>query len=241
MGAKYNMTKNQSQQNLLERISSDILCGEFGPRERLVESDIMKKYKATRNAVRNVFRELQMHKLLVHQPNRGVTVAQVTEKDAIDLYKVRALLESCAAYQIVTKVTAAQLEDLRGLQQEFIAAVLKRDLRNISQANHGFHEKIFQSLENGVLFDFIMDLRTRSNLLLYHIRRRPGKFEESIQDHEDLLIALENRNPEDFIKVNSRHVMGSLHAYLDKPLAALGLENVAQGFFSPKDLLELLS
>ncbi|MCX5820070.1 MAG: GntR family transcriptional regulator [Deltaproteobacteria bacterium] len=235
------MTKNQSQQDLLEKITNDILCGEFGPRERLVESDIMKKYMATRNAVRSVFKELQMHKLLVHQPNRGVTVVRLTEKDAIDLYKVRALLESSAAYQIVAGMTETRLEDLRGLQQEFIAAVLKRDLRNISQANHSFHEKIFQSVENRVLFDFIMDLRTRSNLLLYHIRRHPGKFEESIQDHDHLLVALTNRNPEDFIKVNSRHVMGSLHAYLAKPLAPLGLEKVAQGSFSPPDLLELLS
>lgn len=235
------MAKSQSQQELLEKITSDILCGEFGPRERLVESDIMEKYSATRNAVRNVFKELQMHKLLVHQPNRGVTVVQVTEKDAIDLYKVRALLESCAAYQITAKISATQLEDLKSLQKEFIAAVLKRDLRSISQANHGFHEKIFQSLDNRILHDFIMDLRTRSNLLLYHIRRRPGKFEESIQDHEGLLIALTNRNPEDFIHVNSRHVMSSLHAYVDKPLATLGLENVARGFFSPKDLLQLLS
>ena len=86
-----------------------------------------------------------------------------------------------------------------------------------------------------------MDLRTRSNLLLYHIRKRPGKFEESMKDHEDILIALEKKKPEDFIKVNSRHIMGSLQAYVYKPLTEFGLENVAQGSFSPKDLIELLS
>ncbi len=235
------MIKNQSHQNLLEKITNDILCGEFGPRERLVEADIMKQYSATRNAVRNVFKELQTHKLLVHTPNRGVMVAQVTEKDAINLYKVRALLESCAAYQIVESMTEPLLDELKGLQKDFIAAVLTGELREISQANHHFHETIFQCLDNKVLFDFIMELRTRSNLLLNHIRRRPGKFEESMKDHEDLLIALENRNTEDFIKINSRHVMGSLHAYVCKPLAAFGLENVAQGFFSPKDLIEILS
>lgn len=241
MDKNYKLKKTQSYQYLLEKITDDILCGEFNPRERLVESDIMKKYNATRNAVRNAFKELQTHKLLVHYPNRGVTVAQVTEKDALDLYKTRTLLESCAAYQIVSNMTAPRLEALKELQQAFIGAVLKADLREISQSNHCFHEKIFQTLDNRVLFDFIMDLRTRSNLLLYHIRKRPGKFEESMKDHEDILIALEKKKPEDFIKVNSRHIMGSLQAYVYKPLTEFGLENVAQGSFSPKDLIELLS
>ena len=222
-------------------MANDILCGEYKPRERLVESDLMEKYGATRNAVRNAFKALQAQKLIVHQPNRGVAVAEVTEKDAVDLYRVRVLLESYAAHQVMAKLAERQLNDLKILQKQFITAAENHDFLTMSQTNNSFHEMTFKASGNQVVSGLIEELRTRSNLLLYHIWRRPGQFGKSIKDHEDLLAALQKRDLAAFIKVNSRHVLASVSDYIGKPLDDLGLKNIADESYDLKDLLQMLA
>lgn len=235
------MTNSTAQQKLLEQITDDILCGNFKPRERLVESDLMEKYGATRNAVRNAFKELQALKLVIHQLNCGVAVAEVTEKDAMNLYKVRVLLESYAAHQVMVNLTDPLLEELKSLHKKFIDSVDGHDFRTMSRSNVNFHERIYQISQNQVIKDLIRDLRTRSNLLLYQIWRNSGQLDTSMRDHEGLLAALKRRDIEAFIRINSKHILASLQHYLGKTIAEMGFENLVSRSFNTKDLIEILA
>lgn len=235
------MTNSKVQQKLLEQITDDILCGNFKPRERLVESDLMKKYGAARNAVRNAFKELQALKLVVHQLNCGVAVAEVTEKDAMNLYKVRVLLESYAAQRVMVNLTEPLLDDLKSLHEKFIGFVNEHDFRTMSRSNVIFHERIYQISHNQVIEGLIRDLRTRSNLLLYQIWRNSGQLYASMQDHEKLLTALKRRDLDAFIRINSKHILASLKYYLDKSIVEMGFEKMMNGSFNTKNLIEILA
>ncbi|HTO28029.1 MAG TPA: GntR family transcriptional regulator, partial [Devosia sp.] len=51
-----------------------IISGQYRPRERLVEDEIIARTGATRHAVRRAFDELERLGLAVRQPNKGVQV-----------------------------------------------------------------------------------------------------------------------------------------------------------------------
>jgi DNA-binding GntR family transcriptional regulator len=235
------MNETDNRDDLITRLEYDILSCRFTPRQRLVESELMKRYGVTRNSLRNAFKELQAKKLIVHSPNRGVAVAEVTEKESKDLYKTRVLLESYAAFQIMTHLTAAQWKEIELYHKHFITAVEQNDFRRMSEANNRFHERTFQSSGNLVVSGLISELRTRANLLLYHIWRYPGQLERSIRDHRALLSALADRDRETFIRVNARHVLASLEGYTGKSIQELGLERMEAGSFEAGELFSILS
>ena len=235
------MTELKAQENLIEQIRNDILCGNFMPRERLVESDLMKKYGATRNAIRKAFQELQAQKMVIHKLNCGVTVAEVKEKDAMELYRVRVLLEAYAAQRIMANLNESLLKDLRKLQNKFVASVNGDDFKTTAQANISFHESIFQVANNPVITGLIMELRNRSNLLLYLIWRNPNQFDKSIQDHEEMLATLQDRDLDGFVKINSKHIMASLQGYIGKSLKQMGFDNIESGSYNINSLIEVLA
>ena len=235
------MTVFKAQINITEQIRNDILCGNFMPRERLVESDLMKEYGVTRNAVRKAFQELQAQKLVVHKLNCGVTVAEVKEKEAMELYRIRVLLEAYAAQQVMANLTESLLKDLRRLQDKFVASVGNDDFKTTAQANISFHESIFQVSNNPVMTSLVMELRSRSNLLLYLIWRNPHQFDKSIQEHEEMLRSLQDRDLDGFVKINSKHILASLQGYIGKSLKEVGFADIESGSYNINNLIELLA
>ena len=211
------VNKRDEFTDLLERAEIDILTGVLKPRQRLVESDLINKYGATRNAIRNVLKELQSKKLVVHYPNRGVVVADITEKEAVELYRVRVLLESYAAPQLIEKITEEDLHILRSIQSNFIQSVKEHDFKRMAATNSMFHESTFGISSNQVLIEFISHLRTRTHLVLYHSWRHSGQLQKSSREHEELLTALEKKDLPLFIRINTGHVLASIRSYLGKP------------------------
>src|SRR5262245_48289041 len=66
--------------------------GSLKPGERLVEKDLCRELNVSRTSLREAFRELESEGILVNHP-RGMVVAQVTDHEASNIYKVRAALE----------------------------------------------------------------------------------------------------------------------------------------------------
>ena len=89
--------KTTSFQDTLEGIEFDILSGFYGPRERLVESELMKSYRTSRGTIRRALKELQFKHMVKHFPNRGAVVSDLSFEEAEDLYATRLLLEGHAA------------------------------------------------------------------------------------------------------------------------------------------------
>ena len=59
-------------------ISSQVF---FRPRERLIENDHMQSYDISKAMVRKIFKELQFKQLANYQKNRGVIVAEPSQKE----------------------------------------------------------------------------------------------------------------------------------------------------------------
>ena len=97
---------------VLEQLEFDILSGVFRPRERLVESDLLHRYQATRGTIRKILKELEYKQLVRHFPNRGATVAEPTKKEMEDIYNTRILLESYAIDHLPTPLEKSVLTQI---------------------------------------------------------------------------------------------------------------------------------
>src|SRR5471030_2241973 len=69
-----------------------IEIGELKPGARLVEKDLCKKLGVSRTSLREALREVQAEKLVTTVP-RGLVVAEISDEEAANIYRVRAALE----------------------------------------------------------------------------------------------------------------------------------------------------
>lgn len=122
------------------RIRQQLINGELRAGQRLSEAALSQQLDISRNTLREVFRILIKEGLLLHEPNRGVSVVVPSIADIIDIYRVRRIIEC----QAVAKAWPLHPAHKR-MQQAIEAAVAARDARdwlNVGSANMAFHAAI---------------------------------------------------------------------------------------------------
>src|SRR5580704_4567884 len=91
------------------RLRQAIVDGRFFPNERLVEEDLVRRFGGTRAAVRLALAVLEQQGLVVRERHRGARVRLVTEREAIEIIEIRAMLEALAARHAALRATDADL------------------------------------------------------------------------------------------------------------------------------------
>ncbi len=199
---------------VLEQLEFDILSGVFRPRERLVESDLLKRYQATRGTIRKILKELEFKQLVRHFPNRGATVAEPTSKEMEDIYKTRILLESYAVDNLPTPLDKSVLAQIATQCNAFADAVAQKDFRRVVAANRLFHHTIFEQCGNLLVLELIDQLRTRSHFWQHYIVGQPDRINRTISEHQTMLSYLEQGDMEALKQVNQTHLTWGFKDYM---------------------------
>lgn len=121
-------------------IRQQLINGQLRAGQRLSEAALSQQLDISRNTLREVFRILIKEGLLLHEPNRGVSVVVPSIADIIDIYRVRRIIEC----QAVAKAWPLHPAHKR-MQEAIDRAVAARDARdwmNVGSANMAFHAAI---------------------------------------------------------------------------------------------------
>jgi DNA-binding GntR family transcriptional regulator len=121
-----------------DRLTAAIVGGELPPGSPLVEADLCAMIGVSRTTVREGLRLLVAEGLAVYRPHRGCAVASLSEADAIDIYRVRRLLETEGVRQAAT-VPTRTLEELAAAVEALDTAAAARDWLGSVEADMRFH------------------------------------------------------------------------------------------------------
>ena len=125
-----------------------IIEGEFRPGERIIEQRVAANLGLSRTPVREAVRMLAADGLVIATRHRGAIVRPLERVDVLDLYELRARLESYAAELASSRAQEADLAEIDAGISDFTAAMGRRDLdvldktRLYSQANRRVHTAI---------------------------------------------------------------------------------------------------
>ena len=100
------------------RLRSAIVQGRFRVGERLVERQLCEMFGVSRPSLREALRQLEAEELVTLVPNRGPAVADVTPKEAHEIYELRATMEGLAARLFVRHASDADIVELRNAFRE---------------------------------------------------------------------------------------------------------------------------
>lgn len=172
-------------------ITGLIRTGMFAGGKPLRESSIAEMIGTSRTPVREALRRLAAEGTVEYEPNRGATLAQLSESDIEDIFTVRALLESEAARLAALRATpehVARLEDL------YDRMATESDLDAVSVLNTEFHGVILEAAASPIVRDSVGMVTKRSIVRQTFGLYSPEQHKRSQQQHRDLVDAIRTGN-----------------------------------------------
>ncbi len=196
-----------------KEIEEAILSGQFKPRERLIEMDLIDQFGISRTVIREAFKRLEAKGLIRVTPYRGAVVADLTVDEIEEIYFVRIRLERIAAQLVLVNITPAEIRQIKKLARE-VEDHLRQKTHQMIEKDSDFHRTIFKACQNRHLYNIIDYLRTKAHIVRYNAWSLPHRIEQSIAEHREMVKAIENRNLAQFEELIVKHHTFSKNSYL---------------------------
>ena len=206
-------TASVSSALVLRKLENAILSGQFKPRERLVERDLLAYFDVSRTVIREVLKMLEAKGLVQITPYRGAVVMDLTADEVEEIYFLRQKLEEIAARLVVDNITRMGIQRLKGLCQELEKHLSQRTDQMIEKDNE-FHRALYQASGNSYLNEMIDHLGTKVYMVKFNAWSLPNRIEQSILEHKAMIASLERRDAETFEKLVVDHLLFSKNSYM---------------------------
>jgi len=211
------LLRSRSMSSVLQdEIEQRILTGALQPGERVNENALAAELGVSRGPIREACRGLVESGLLTVIVNRGVFVREVSRKDAIDVYNVRASLMRLAGETLAERISAEQLAVLRDLVERMDEAEAADDFDSFYALNRDFHTRIVDYAENDRLRSISDGLVKELHLYRHRSILQGGGLRVSNREHKQILTALEARDAdragaalEDHIKAGKQRFLAA--------------------------------
>lgn len=175
-----------------EQLRQRIFQRELEPGSWIDELKIAEEFGISRTPLREALKVLAAEGLVTMKPRRGSYVTEVSETDLKDVYHLLSLLESDAAGVVAAEATAAQLAELQALHTELEEAV--DDAERFFAVNERFHMALLTVANNRWRNQVVEDLRKVMKLNRHQSLFKTGRIHDSLQEHRDILQALQQRD-----------------------------------------------
>jgi len=191
-----------------------IVTGALRPGDRIDLDAITAEFATSRTPVREALLELSFEGLVRVAPRSGITVIGIDSTDVLDSFTILGVLTGQAAAWAAERMPAEDIVRLRRLADE-VEALSGDDA--IGEANWRFHQEIHRAAHSPRLLAQIRQavrLVPTNFLTLF-----PEHEKHSLDEHAQLLDALEARDAAAARRIAERHVLDagrSLADWLDQ-------------------------
>lgn len=189
----------------VEALRDAILRGEIKPGERLNVDDLSRQLNMSRTPIREAVRILEAEGLIVNEPHRQVTVADLSAEEAQEVYLLRAHLEGLAVQWATERINDEQIEELESLLEKMYQAYRDNDYDACRRYHADWHHCLHRASGAKLLRDFILRLWVRFPWdAIWEI---PGRVEISLEEHRRILEAVKERDAEKAGELMRRHIL----------------------------------
>lgn len=188
----------------------DAICdGSLEPGQRLVEGDLAARLGTSRLPVHQALKQLQKEGFLTLPGKRGLSVAAIDARTAIEVYELRAALDTAAAISAAQNAQPADRARGQAIIRAGRAAVADGDLRAMATADFNFHDFIYQLGANRLI-------SAAAHMNWHHVRRsilllagRPVRLGPFWDEHDGILQAIIAGDATAAAQLAQQHAIGS--------------------------------
>jgi len=205
------------EQAAYEALRSAITEGRFAEGEPLVGSRIATELGVSRITVANAFKRLSAEGFIKLVPHKEAIVAPLDREDIRQIYLIRAELEALSARESATRVTIADIAELRRINRdlELAESVTEPDMRQLRGIDIGFHRYLRRISGMPMLISTLDNLADQGEG--YRARLLDTRFLviPTADRHEPIIASLEHHDSHLAAEAMREHVFQGLDAFME--------------------------
>ena len=194
-----------------KQIEEFILDGVLRTEDKITERDMAVRLGMSRAPVREAIRELINAGLLEQISARQIVVRQLLFTEIEEIFDIRAMLEGKAAALAAGNRQSGQLKQLQSLFERMILVADSQDYPTYFDLNIQFHKLIHQIANAPRLLSLIDQIMRESLLLRSRSLVNEDHIQNSINEHNQILISLESGDSELAELLMIRHVQNGFN------------------------------
>ena len=193
-------------QQAVEILRSAIITGEYEPGERLIEATLSTELGTSRGPVREALRQLENEGLVMSTPYRGAVVIGISDEEVQEvLIPIRLTLERYSFAHALDRMTDADFAELGKQVWLMEQAAAADDLPRHVESDLRFHDIVISSSGQTHTVQIWRSIWPRIRAYFYRYGRS-SDLVAMVQEHRDLLAALQSRDQAVVLKQLERHI-----------------------------------
>jgi DNA-binding GntR family transcriptional regulator len=193
-------------QQVVEILRSAIIMGTYEPGERLIEATLSTELGTSRGPVREALRQLENEGLVMSFPYRGAVVLGVSDDEVQEvLIPIRLTLERYSFLHALETMTDDDFAELGKQVWLMEQAANADDLARHVEADLRFHEIVIAASGQTHTVQIWRTIWPRIRAYFYRYGRGQD-LHRMVDEHRELLAALQSRDPDRMLGVLERHI-----------------------------------
>jgi len=175
---------------IYESLKDEIMMGKLRPGERIVISDVAKRYNVSPMPIREAINRLQQDGFVEVIPHVGARVSPFDIERHKEIMLIRTELEALAiklSTKHIDEQTIAKLEDILREMEE---CVNNNEHKRYGKLNVEFHLTIYGASPYKILYELINNLWARSEFSRSVFERIPERNRDSLAEHKAIVEAI---------------------------------------------------
>lgn len=204
------------KQLVYENLQNKIIQGELAPGTKLTEEELAQSMNISRAPIREALNMLERDGFTKIITRKGAVVAEMTLKDAMDIWKCRVALEPLAAREALPNIPPKEIETaLRHIQ------VLETDAYTFDAyvaSDLEVHGLYYNHLDNDYMKSILNNLKAHSIRVRWIKEVRHKNSDQSrisIMEHRQILEAMRDNDPERVYTSVREHIQKSADRLFD--------------------------
>ncbi|MBU6224145.1 MAG: GntR family transcriptional regulator [Burkholderiales bacterium] len=190
------------------RLRNMIVEGQLAAGARIQELELAQLLGVSRTPIREAIKVLASEGLVDMQPLKGAVVKQFSDKDAQDMLKVIAALESFAAKQ--AKVASQNaIDKVLALHKKMQLQYTRKNRLEYFSLNQQIHDSLIALTGNDTLIALHAILSKRMRRIRYTGNTLQTNWDEAMQEHDAMMEALASKDFNKLAKIMEQHILNT--------------------------------
>jgi DNA-binding GntR family transcriptional regulator len=173
---------------------------EMAPGNLIVEKELTTRLGIGRTPVREALQRLSIEGLVVHLPNRGMFVADITASSVQSIYEFRSMIDGHLVRLAAQRANQRQIHELLELHDRFVEASLAGQIDDYVELDRSFYAILAAAAQNLYLAEAVPRIFHLHLRLWFYISARRGTWQDVAGAHAQMAgavaHAISSRDPD---------------------------------------------
>jgi len=209
------LARQHLHETVVSHLRQMIVESVFPPGMKLNERELCETMGISRTPLREALKALAAEGLIEIAPNRGASVYKMSRQEVWETFEFVSGLEALAGEHACARITPEEVAEIRSLHDAMLACREQGDLPGYYGHNQAIHNKISEAARNSVLHHTYLGMNRRLQSLRLKSNIVPEKWDQAIEEHRQMLDALEARDGKRLAAILSRHLLDKRESVME--------------------------